>query len=218
VVDADGNRHTFFPNDPDRGYHDAAVSRGLQEDNSVWVRTIEEAARERMGCRAFRTFFVSTLINSIPPDRQELFNHFLDQLAPRIGNETVEQQTQRAYQHLEYIFRQRDTTCRNNGLEGPSNYNESFVEREIQREPSTQFVADDPDAHQTRDWWRRYADGHKSRFNQGQNDAFNRIIGAVESNDPTTKRLFRLKGEGGTGKSLHSTHLVLTSPILYNIL
>jgi len=105
VTDNDGNRHVFFPDDPDRGYHEAALAHGLLEDNSVWVRTLEEASRERMGCRAFRRFFSYTCMHSIPPDRQALFNHFLDALAPRRGNETVEQQRERAYQQLEYIFR-----------------------------------------------------------------------------------------------------------------
>jgi hypothetical protein len=199
VVDADGNRRVYSPNDPDKGYHDAAVARGLLEDNSVWVRTLEEANRERMGCRAFRRFFAFTCMHSIPPDRQALFNHFLDQLVPQNGNETADQQRERAYQHLEYIFRQWDTTCHHNGLEGPRHFNEAFVEQELQREPSTEFVADDPDAHQTRNWWRRYADNNRARFNTQQATDFERIMAALNSTDPNIQRLFRLKGEAGSG-------------------
>ena len=48
----------------------------------------------------------------------------------------------------------------------------------------------------------RYADGHlrQVRRNAGQSAAFDRIIGAVECTDPNAQRLFRLKGEGGTGE------------------
>jgi hypothetical protein len=188
------------PDDLERGYHEAATARGLLEDNIAWVRTLEEAARERMGCRAFRSFFARTCAHSIPPNRQALFDHFLNELAPRIGNETVEQQTQRAYQHLEYIFRQSDSTCQANGLEGPRNYNSEFVERDMEREPTTEYLADDPGAHQTRNWWQRYADRNKVRFNSGQAAQFNRLLSAVESNDPSAMGLFRLKGEGGSGE------------------
>lgn len=206
MVDVNGNSRIFFPNNPDKGYHDAAVARGLLEDNNIWVRTLEEAARERMGCRAFRSFFAYTCVHSIPPDRQALFDHFIDQLAPRIGNETAEQQIQRAYQHLEYIFRQGDTTCQENGLEGPQQYNERFVEQDNERSQRTEYIADDPDAHQTRNWWRRYADDHKAHFNPGQRAAFDRIIAALESGDIITPRLFRLKGEGGTGIAPTNPH------------
>ena len=154
------------------------------------------------GVPTFRRFFAATCMHSIPPDRQELFNRFLGEIAPRIGNENREQQREWAYQHLEYIFRQWDTTCRANGLEGPLHYNEAFVEQDSRRDLSTEFVADDPDAHQTCSWWRRYADGHlrQVRRNAGQSAAFDRIIGAVECTDPNAQRLFRLKGEGGTGE------------------
>ena len=148
----DGNTHTFFPENPERGYHDAEVARGLLEDNNIWIRTIEEAARERLGCRAFRRFFVYTLMHSIPPERQGLFNHFLNELSPRRANETPEQQTERAYQHLEHIFRQWDTDCRTNGFEGPLLYNQQFVEADLHMEPATDYIADDPDAHRSRNW------------------------------------------------------------------
>ena len=199
MVEADGNRRVFFPDDPDRGYHAAALARGLLEDNNIWIRTLEESARERMGCRAFRRFFAYTVMHSIPPDRQGLFDHFVGQLAPRIGNETREQQRERAYQHLEYIFRQWDSTCEANGLVGPANYNEAFVRQDLQREPRTEFVADDPDAHQTRDWWRRYADERIAAFRPSQSTAFNRILGAVDRTNSDFQLLYRVVGDAGTG-------------------
>jgi hypothetical protein len=198
VRDAGGNTQIFFPEDPERGYHDAAVARGLLEDNNIWIRTIEEAARERMGCRAFRRFFAYTINQSIPPDRQGLFNHFINELCPRRANETPEQQIERAYQHLEHIFRQWDTDCRANGLEGPQAYNEQSVEADLRREPATEYVADDPDAHRSRNWWHNYAERNKARFNNDQRAAFERILTAVDSHDPAAQRCFRLKGEGGT--------------------
>ena len=156
VIDSEGHAYTYRPEDQDHGYREAAEARGLLEDNSVWVRTLAESARERMGCRAFRRFFAATCMHSIPPNRQALFDHFLDELCPQHINETPDHQRERAYQYLEYIFRQWDSTCTANGLVGPANYDERNVEIDLEQEPRGEYVGDDPDAHRPRDSWRRW--------------------------------------------------------------
>lgn len=197
MIDAEGNAYTYYPEELDRGFHNAAEARGLLEDSSVWVRTLAETARERMGCRAFRRFFAFTCMHSIPPNRQALFDHFIDELCPQHHNENLDQQRERAYQHLEYIFRQWDSTCTANGLVGPANYDARYVEIQLVQEPSGEYVGDDPDADRPRDSWRRLADRNRLRFNRGQRIAFERIIASIEGN--IEQKLFRLKGEGGTG-------------------
>lgn len=80
------------------------MAQGLLESNVMWLKTLREAAGEKMSNRKFRHFFASVIVNSSPPDPMELFNAVLDDLCSRRPGMTEEQVRQIALNHLEFIF------------------------------------------------------------------------------------------------------------------
>lgn len=103
----------------------AAEHLGLLEDPDVWVRSIEDAAREyhpkRLMCywldviltnnSRLRRFFASLVYNAAPPNPGEIFKRVLDKLWPPAPGLTEDWRRRRTLNHLEYCFRQFNTSC-----------------------------------------------------------------------------------------------------------
>ena len=92
-------------------FHEAAEVSGIFESGDLWMRTLAEAAGERMGYRHFMKYFVVVLLSSLPPNPRELFDAFLHDLVPVRPDQTPEQQKQRALERLEYYLSLSKKTC-----------------------------------------------------------------------------------------------------------
>lgn len=59
-----------------------------------------------------RRFFAALLVNAAPPEPKEIFEAVLDVLWRPSGHHNREWRMHRTLNHLEYCFRQFNTSCR----------------------------------------------------------------------------------------------------------
>jgi len=61
-----------------------------------------------------RRYFAALLVNAAPPQPRDIFEEVLDRLWPPAGRsyQTREWRRRKTLNHLEYCFRQFNTTCR----------------------------------------------------------------------------------------------------------
>jgi hypothetical protein len=113
IDDRHGNRirRTVY-----KTFLDAAIARGLYNDDQLWVRTLLEAAHAKMSSSWFRRYFANVLIFSRPNNPRGLFENvkIFRYLLEGLGtlNETnLKDMEQEVLKRLEYYFVQNNTSC-----------------------------------------------------------------------------------------------------------
>ncbi|KAH7711876.1 helitron helicase-like protein [Aphelenchoides avenae] len=191
-------------------FTEAARHYGLLEDPNVWVKSINDAADEFQSAWKLLRYFAALLVNAAPPQPQDIFDEVLDRLWPPAGQswQTPEWRRRKTLNHLEYCFRQFNTTCREMlGYDVAYNETEALRDDELGGVP-THVGADAGAGH--RRSWKQYWQQNYKRMNEGQENAFSVIKSAVEGSrtDEVRLKLFMLEGAGGTGKSFVYNTLV----------
>jgi hypothetical protein len=113
ISDGHGNRirRTIY-----NTFLDAAIARGLYNDDQLWVRTLLEAAHANMSSSWFRRYFANILMFSRPNnprglfENEKIFSYLLAGLGTLDGT-NLKDMEQEVLKRLEYYFVQNNTSC-----------------------------------------------------------------------------------------------------------
>lgn len=185
-------------------FTEAAVVRNLIEDNELWRKTLLEAAVDlSMSRRRFIRFFGSILLNCNPSDKRALFddNEIFGFLGDRKFGSRA-QQEEEVLQRLEYFFLFNNSSCKEQQLPSPKNFDAKKFEQQEKEEELRYNIGDDEDtAPRGIDAkWKKIADQKINAFNDDQRSAFEKVMNAMEKDDG--EKIFFLSGDGGTGTNL----------------
>ncbi|KAL3114027.1 hypothetical protein niasHT_014930 [Heterodera trifolii] len=200
-----------FPGDPDHlkkvGEHqcetflESARLRGLIKDSDVWIRTLQEGANYLTPAQ-MRQLFASILIfgntENCVLDGSMLWNRFLPHMYDSRCRETEKaRRIDLALALLEQLLVRQGKQCSDFGLPTPLNSIVNDPHRGVNDFFFPENIADDE-----RDESVDTSAFERAKLNDEQQSFFNRIrdVAATMPNN-SSKRLFFLSGDGGTGKT-----------------
>ena len=159
----------------------AAIERGLVDDDSEWVRCLDEASIFRMP-RQFRQIFALICIFNSPKNPVHLYQTFLEYIVEdfiRIFPGNVAER--KALQDIESVFQMHGMKCTDYGLPeaGPIVNTEQVYNTEDEAREAQNLIA---------------------TLNPKQREIFDEIVAAV-SNNQAASRFFFIDGPGGSGKT-----------------
>uniref|UniRef100_A0A914VBN9 ATP-dependent DNA helicase n=1 Tax=Plectus sambesii TaxID=2011161 RepID=A0A914VBN9_9BILA len=169
-------------------HREAALLRGLLEDNMEWAACLSEAARLQMPAQ-LRQLFVTILVFSEPSDPRALWEarktDLCEDFTRHMDAEAAENTALRA---IEAGLTEHGMSCKACGLPEPS---AGVAEAEEMQQESDEQLGEDM----------------RQRLNTEQRTAVDQVLAAVNGG-PESQRCFFLDGPGGTGKTFVYNTLV----------
>uniref|UniRef100_A0A914XQR9 ATP-dependent DNA helicase n=1 Tax=Plectus sambesii TaxID=2011161 RepID=A0A914XQR9_9BILA len=167
-------------------HQEAALLRGLLEDDMEWAACLSEAARLQMPAQ-LRQLFVTILVFSEPSDPRALWEARKTGLCEDFNwHMDAEAAENAALRAIEAGLTEHGMSCRACGLPEPS---AGVAEAEEMQQESDEQLGEDMRQH----------------LNAEQCTAVDQVLAAVNGG-PESQRCLFLDGPGGTGKTFFTTH------------
>ncbi|XP_077201143.1 uncharacterized protein LOC143841157 [Paroedura picta] len=178
-------------------FQEAALQRGLLQDDNVWDATMADAALYTMP-HALRDLFAYILIYGVVPRPQQLFDNYKTQLWEDYATQHGQEHTDNCITCLARTLTDIDTTLRINGS--------SCRKKGLQPPPT---IINTPPEEHTPQHYHNLATQMVATLNAQQLAAYNSILDASQDNT-CPHRCYFIDGPGGTGKTYLYTTLIYT--------
>ena len=205
-------------------FSEAARRRGLTNDPTILIQTIQDACEELRNPYRRCRFFAVLMFHNEPADIRNIFDTVIDRLVPpppdAEPSHDREARRQRALNRIEYtLITTFHSSCEAIGLYLPQNYNHQQLEAEEEHigdftvtPEGGGHVGDDGQERGQRGW-QAVVDRDVQRMRPHQREAYDQIMSSVREvhRDPLNQniqRCFMVEGPGGVGKTLLNNTLI----------
>lgn len=164
-------------------FKDAAIARGLLENDEEWYKCLEEAAIRQMPSQ-LRNLFCTICVFCSPTDPIALFFkyrfYFIEDFLNQ--NNSLETAYNNCLIEFQKFFKLHNLTCEHFGFVNP-------IYHSVSIETPIDLVEEASKANEM-----------KSKLNNDQSNIVNKIIDSLQNTSPVSKAFF-IDGPGGTGKT-----------------